>query len=195
MSLEIVAVVFGLVLLAELPDKSMIATVVLATRERSLPVWLGSAGALVLQAGIAVAAGKLLALLPHRVLEVVVSALFAAGGLYLLLSREETAAEEGEAQAERATRPHRVALTTFGVIFVGEFGDLTQVLTANLAAHYGQPWAVFTGSALALITAASLAVTVGRGVGRVVPLVVIRKVAGLLLLGLAAYTAVSAATS
>jgi Ca2+/H+ antiporter, TMEM165/GDT1 family len=193
-SLEVIAVVFGLILVAELPDKTMIATVVLSSRERPFAVWVGSAGALVVQAAIAVLAGGLLALLPHRVVDVVVAVLFAGGGLYLLLSREATAEEKGEEEAAQETGSRRVVLTTFGIIFVGEFGDLTQILTANLSAHYRQPWAVFIGAALGLMAAAGLAVTLGRGLSRYVPLAVIRKVAGVLLLGLAVYTAVSAAT-
>lgn len=193
MSLEIIAVVFGVILVAELPDKTMIATVVLSSRQRPLAVWIGSAGALVAQAALAVVAGGFLALLPHRVVEVVVAVLFAAGGVYLLVTKEEGAEEKGEAEASRSPGARRVVLTTFGIIFVGEFGDLTQILTANLAAHYKDPWSVFVGAALGLAAAAGLAVTFGRGLSRYVPLSVIRRVAGVLLLGLAVYTAVSAA--
>jgi putative Ca2+/H+ antiporter (TMEM165/GDT1 family) len=192
-SLRVIAVVFGVILVAELPDKTMIATVVLGSRQRPLAVWIGSSTALVVQAALAVVAGGFLALLPHRVVEVVVAALFAAGGVYLLVTKEEGAEEKGEEEAARAQGARRVALTTFGIIFVGEFGDLTQILTANLAAHYKDPWSVFVGAALGLMVAAGLAVTFGRGLSRYVPLSVIRRVAGVLLLGLAAYTAVSAA--
>ena len=61
------------------------------------------------------------------------------------------------------------------MIFVGEFGDLTQILTANLAAHYRQPWSVFTGAALGLLTVPGVGVLSGRALVRVLPLNVIRK--------------------
>jgi Ca2+/H+ antiporter, TMEM165/GDT1 family len=193
MNLGVVAAVFGLILVAELPDKTMIATVVLASRERPLLVWIASSAALVVQAALAVVAGGLLALLPHRIVEVIVAVLFAAGGIFLLVSKQEEAEEAGEEEAEHLQGSGRVLLTTFGIIFVGEFGDLTQVLTANLAAHYKDPWSVFVGAALGLMAAVTLAVTAGRGLARVVPLQVIRRAAGVLLLGLAIYSAVSAA--
>lgn len=63
--------------MAELPDKTMIATIVLSSRSRPLPVWIGAALAMVVNAAVAVLAGRLLELLPHRWVEAVVAALFA----------------------------------------------------------------------------------------------------------------------
>ena len=77
---------------------------------------------------------------------------------------------------------------------MAELGDLTQVLTANLAAHYHQPWSVFLGACLALVTVVGIGVVSGRALLRVLPLGVIRKAAGLILAGFAVYSAVAAAT-
>ena len=63
---------------------------------------------------------------------------------------------------------HRIALTAFVVIFVAEWGDLTQILTANLAAHYHDALSVGVGALLALWTVAGLAVVSGQSVLRVV---------------------------
>src|SRR5215831_5997541 len=62
--------VFGVIFLAELPDKTALAALILATRHRALPVFLGAALALTLQSVIAVAAGSLLARLPTQIVHV-----------------------------------------------------------------------------------------------------------------------------
>ena len=194
MSLSVVAVTFGLMFVAEFPDKTMIATVILASRHRALPVWLGAVGAFTVHAALAVVAGSLLAKLPHRIVESVVAALFALGSAYLLLKRETKELEEGEQEAEKVQDPKRIALAAFGVILVGEFGDLTQILAANLAAKYHQPLSVFVGAVLGLAAVCGVGVIGGRAVIRIIPLTVVRKTAGVLLAGLCAYTVYSAVT-
>lgn len=193
MSLSVVALTFGLIFVAELPDKTMIATIVLASRRRPLPVWAGAATAMVFNSALAVGVGRLFELLPHRALETVVAALFTAGSLYLLISREESAARHAENNAERARGGRHIALASFIVIVAAEFGDITQVLTANLAAHYRQPWAVFTGASTALVVVAGIGAIGGRALLRVLPLGVIRRLAGALLAAFAVYAAVQAA--
>ena len=193
MDLSVVAVTFGVIFVAELPDKTMIATIVLASRHRPLPVWTGAAAAMLVNSAVAVLAGRLLELLPHRAVECVVAALFVAGALYLLLTAEASAERKGEGKALRPRRDRHVALTSFAVIIVAELGDLTQILTANLAAHYHQPWSVFVGASAALVVVVGIGVIGGRALLRVLPLGVIRKAAGAILAGFAVYTAVSAA--
>jgi putative Ca2+/H+ antiporter (TMEM165/GDT1 family) len=193
MALGVVAITFGIIFVAELPDKTMIATIVLASRHRPLPVWIGAAAAMLVNSAVAVAAGRLLELLPHRAVEAAVAALFAAGSLYLLLTSEVATEEEGEDEASHGSTDRNVALTAFGVIIVAELGDLTQILTANLAAHYHQPWSVFVGASAALISVMAIGVIGGRALLRVLPLRVIRKIAGTLLAGLAVYTLVEVA--
>lgn len=194
MHLSVVAVTFGLIFVAELPDKTMIASVVMAGRYRPLAVWVGAAVAMLVNSAVAVAAGRVLALLPHRVVDAVVAALVAAGALYLLLSKESTQEREGAETADRARRFHRVAAGAFVVIVLAEIGDITQVLTANLAAHYRDPWSVLIGSAAALVLVVSIGVIAGQRIVRVLPLSVIRKTGGVLLGGFAVYSAVKAAT-
>jgi Ca2+/H+ antiporter, TMEM165/GDT1 family len=194
MSLSVVAVTFGVIFVAELPDKTMIATIVLASRYRPLAVWVGAALAMVVNSAVAVLAGRLLELLPHRWVEAVVALLFAVGALYLFLVKEPTETQKGEEEADTVRSARRVALGAFTVIVVAELGDLTQILTANLAAHYHDPWSVFVGSATALVSVMALGVIGGRALLRVLPLATIRKVAGTILAGFAIFTAVQAAT-
>jgi len=193
MSLTTAAITFGLIFVAELPDKTMIATVVLASRYRPLPVWIGAAVAMTVNSLVAVVAGRLLTLLPHRAVEAAVSALFLAGALYLLFTPETAIAREGEREAAAARKSHHIALTAFGIIIVAELGDLTQILTANLAAHYHDPWSVFVGATAALVTVMGIGVLGGRALLRVMPLGAIRKAAAALLAGFALYAAVEAA--
>jgi putative Ca2+/H+ antiporter (TMEM165/GDT1 family) len=62
---------------AELPDKTMVATIILVTRYRHpLGVWLGAAAAFLVHVVVAVAAGSAIALLPERVVGGVVTVLF-----------------------------------------------------------------------------------------------------------------------
>jgi len=192
MNIGIIAAVFALVAVAELPDKTMIATLVMGSRGRPAWVWLGCAGAFLVHVVLAVVAGRLLQLLPHRTLEIVVTVLFFGGAVYLLAVPEKAEEDKGEAEAEAekeaaSTRPWRIAGTAFGVILVGEFGDLTQLLTVNLTAKYHEPFSVFTGALLALWAVAALGAFGGKALLRVIPVSLIRRIGGVVLLGFAAY--------
>jgi putative Ca2+/H+ antiporter (TMEM165/GDT1 family) len=179
-NLAIAATVFGVVVPAELPDKTFIASLVMGSRFAALPVWVGASLAFVVHAAIAVTAGRLLTLLPHRVVEIIVAVVFAAGAVYLLLGREAHQEHEGAAAARRAiAHPGRVGLTAFVVIFIAEWGDITQILIANLAARYHDPLSVFVGGAVALSAVAAIGVLSGRALPRIVPLELMRRIAGI----------------
>jgi putative Ca2+/H+ antiporter (TMEM165/GDT1 family) len=183
--------VFALIFVAELPDKTMIATLIMGSRYRPVLVWIGATAAFTIHAAIAVLAGHLLALLPHAWVEGVTALLFAGGAAYLLFVPEKEEEEEGAEEVEAAPAGLRPIATAFAVIFVGEFGDLTQILTANLAAKYHQPWSVFIGAIAALTAVAALGAFGGRALLRVLPLGVIRKAGGVLLGGFAVYSLVA----
>ncbi|WP_034263426.1 TMEM165/GDT1 family protein [Actinospica robiniae] len=189
MSLALIATVFGLVFLAELPDKTALASLVLGTRYRPSYVFTGAAAAFAVHVVLAIAAGSLLTLLPHRVLEGVVAALFLLGAVLMLRGRHGEEEEEHiDIKGGKAPTFARVATTAFGVILVAEFGDLTQILTANLAARYHDPIAVGIGAVAGLWAVAALAIVGGRGLLKLVPMTVITRVAGLLMLLLAGFS-------
>jgi putative Ca2+/H+ antiporter (TMEM165/GDT1 family) len=189
--LSVVATVFAIIFVAELPDKTMIATLIMGSRYRPLLVWIGATAAFGVHATLAVAVGQLLELLPHRWIEAVTALLFAAGAAYLLFVPEKEEEEEGEHEADSARQGARTVAAAFLVIFVGEFGDLTQILTANLAAKYHAPASVFVGAFAALASVAALGAFGGRALLRVLPLAMIRKGGGVLLAGFAVYTLVT----
>jgi putative Ca2+/H+ antiporter (TMEM165/GDT1 family) len=182
-------VCFPVIFIGELPDKTMFATLVMATKAKPHYVWLGAAGAFVIHVAIATTVGvALFAVLPHRVVDAVVAAMFLGGAFY---AWREGAKDEVELTARQATR-HGVVLTSFIVIFLAEWGDLTQILTANLAAKYHSPLSVGVGSVLALWTVAALAVTGGNSLMRFVNIATVRKVTAAALVVLALYTGWSA---
>jgi len=187
---SVIATVFVIIFVAELPDKTMIATLIMGSRYRPLLVWVGATLAFAIHAALAVAVGQLLQLLPHKWIEGVTAVLFAAGAAYLLFVPEEEEEEEGEEEADSARKGLKTVAAAFLVIFVGEFGDLTQILTANLAAKYHSPAEVFIGAFAALASVAAVGAFGGRALLRFLPLAVIRKAGGVLLAGFAVYTLV-----
>jgi putative Ca2+/H+ antiporter (TMEM165/GDT1 family) len=188
--LSIVLAVFPVIFVGELPDKTMFASLVLASRGKPAVVWVGAAGAFALHVVIATTIGVgLFHLLPHRAVEGFVTLLFAGGSLLAFL---EAGKEDEEALVEREAQSHRrVATTAFAVIFIAEWGDLTQILTANLAAHYHSPLSVAVGATAALWAVAGLAVVSGQGLMRKVPVKRVRQVTGVILAILAVISLVA----
>lgn len=196
------ALAFALIFPAEFPDKTFIASLVLATRFRHLWVWAGIVAAFGIQMAIAVAAGSLLTLAPQRVVLGVTLVLFVVGAVILIRgglasraaerSAEDQEVQEVQARVARtqARSPWRVIVTAFLVIFVAEWGDLSQLLTAGLAARTGSPLSVFLGAWVAVSVVCGIAVVVGAWLQHRVSIWRIRLVSGALLLGLAAWTAV-----
>lgn len=198
MSIALIATVFALIVPAELPDKTFVATLVLATRFRAMPVFVGSALALIVQALIAVAVGGAIAKLPATPVHAVSAAIFALGAVLMLRAIEDPEAEEREVDRELASTPAepsqlRVIATAFVVLFLAEWGDLTQLLTASLAAKYDDPVSVFIGSAAGLVAVAAIGVTGGRALMRVLPLAWIRRIAAVAFGVVAVLTALQAA--
>lgn len=168
MNLPVLLTTLAVVVPAELPDKTALASLMLGSRFRPVYVFAGVAAAFTVHVAVALAAGRLLALLPHRVLSVVVAVLFGAGAALLVWGRRE---DEEVNRATAATQPTflRVAATSFVVIFLGEFGDLTQIVIVNLAARYHDPLAVGLGALAGLWAVAAMAIAGGRGLLKVVP--------------------------
>jgi putative Ca2+/H+ antiporter (TMEM165/GDT1 family) len=164
----VAATTFALVFPAELPDKTALASLLLGSKYRAGYVFTGVAAAFAVHVLLALIAGSLLTLLPHRVLSIIVAVLFGLGAVVLIRGRKD--ADEA-VKEDQETPPTflRVAVTSFVVIFIAEFGDLTQILIVNLAAKYHDPLAVGVGSWLALIGVAALALAGGRGLLRLIP--------------------------
>lgn len=191
MNLAVVLTAFAVIFPAEMPDKTALASLVLGSRYRPGYVFAGVAAAFAMHVVLAVAAGSLLGLLPRRPLEVAVAVLFVIGAIVLLRDRPHDQDEQTEL-GEKANRFWPVALTSFGVVAIAEFGDLTQIAIATLAARYHAPLAVGTGSVLALWAVAGLAIAGGRGLQKLVPLRWITRVAAGVMLILAGVSVAAA---
>jgi putative Ca2+/H+ antiporter (TMEM165/GDT1 family) len=177
--------VFPIIFIGELPDKTMFASLVMATRGRPRQVWLGAAGAFLVHVVIATTVGvAIFAILPHRVVEGLVAAMFLFGALFAY--RESVKNEEELAEDEISK--HGVVVTAFIVIFVAEWGDLTQILTVNLAAHYHSALSVGVGATLALWAVAAIAVLSGQTLLRFISVTTIRRVTAVVLVALAGYS-------
>jgi Ca2+/H+ antiporter, TMEM165/GDT1 family len=189
MSVGVLFATFALVAVAELPDKTMVATLVMGSRHRPVLVWAGASAAFLVHVCVAVAAGRLVALLPRTPLQAVVTAVFFLAGMAMLVVPERRSEERGEKDAARPVRAGSwaVVATAFVVVLVAELGDLTQLLTIDLSARYHQPWAVGVGAFAALVAVSALGAFGGRALVRWLPMAWIRRAGGLVLLGMAAY--------
>jgi Ca2+/H+ antiporter, TMEM165/GDT1 family len=162
LDLAIVVAVFPVIFIAELPDKSMFASLVMASRGHPFMVWLGTAVAFAVHVAIATSIGVgLFRVLPQEAIDIAVAILFAVSAATAFIAAFE--AEQHQQQIINEHRAHRIFATAFVVIFLAEWGDLTQVLTANLAVRYGSGLSVAVGATLALWSVSVLAVLGGHG--------------------------------
>lgn len=196
MNLGTAALVFGVIFISELPDKSMFAALMLGTRYRPLYVWMGAASAFLVHVIIAVTIGQAFNLLPHRVVDLVVALLFLAGALLLLFGKhgvEEDPKPKELAKFEGNSHSFwRIYGAAFGLIFLSEWGDITQIATANYTAHYHDPLSVGLGSVLALWSVTTLAIVMGSKLIKYIPARTLQRVTAVILLLFAAVSAYGA---
>ena len=198
MDLVTIVVAFGTIFVVELPDKTFIATLVLSTRYRPLAVWIGVGLAFGVQTLVAVTAGALATLLPDTLVKTVAMAIFLLGAFLLFRTAPSADAEEKEQEEEFAAKagadqgPNsfvKAAVASFLVLFVAEWGDLSQLLTISLVTKYDHV-NIFLGAWLALLTVSGLAVVAGRLLLRHLRLSVLHYVGAAVCLLLAAVTLV-----
>ena len=190
MSIRSLVQAFVTIFPAELPDKTMIATILLVTRYRRPGwVWLGAVSAFTLHVLVAVAAGSAISLLPDTPVKLVVAALFAIGAVLLLRGARSHSDERVDADAPfTLTTIHGTVFGSFALILLAEWGDLTQLATASLAAKSGDPVSTGAGALLALAAVAAIAVAFGRQLVARVPLHKINYVGAAVFAALAVWT-------
>ena len=184
-----ILLVFGVVFIAELPDKSMFASLALSTRYPKLYVWAGAAAAFLTHVIIAVTAGHFLTLLPKKPLELIVGLLFLVGACLLFFGKDEDESKEEDKlrRGKQLTQGFwKVFVTSYAVVFLGEWGDITQIATANYAAKYHDIWSVGIGATLALWSVAGLGVLLGSKLLNKVPARKLQVITGAILLLFAA---------
>jgi putative Ca2+/H+ antiporter (TMEM165/GDT1 family) len=193
--LGVIAVTFAAIFVVELPDKTFVAALVLATRYRPWAVWVGVGLAFLVQTLIACTVGQVVTYLPPEVVEVVAGLIFLAGGVLLLREAPKADAEEAQTEEEyaaKATSP-KTGLAAIGasflVLFAAEWGDLSQLLTISLVGRYHDAVSVFIGAWSALLLVSGLAVVAGRFLLRHMRLSTIHYVGAAVCFLLAAVTA------
>lgn len=193
MDLAVLAVVFGAIFVVELPDKTFIATLVLATKFRPIYVWIGVGLAFTVQTIVAVAVGRAASFLPEDAVRVLALVMFLIGAVLLFREGRSHHVDSGEEYVEKAGNargPFRSILASFLVLFAAEWGDLSQLLTITFVARYDDPVSVFVGALGALLIVSALACLLGRALLRYVPLHMLHYVGAavcVLMAGLTAY--------
>jgi putative Ca2+/H+ antiporter (TMEM165/GDT1 family) len=189
MSIKDLLQAFATVFPAELPDKTMIATVMLVARyRRPVWVWAGAALAFTVHVVVAVAAGSLLGLLPDVVVKVAVAALFLTGAVLLFRAARTAASEEVADEKPVAATVAATVIGSFGLVVLAEWGDLTQLATASLAAKSSEPVSIGIGAWLALVSVAAIAATFGRQLVARVPIHKVNYLGATVFAGLAVWT-------
>jgi Ca2+/H+ antiporter, TMEM165/GDT1 family len=180
------AIVFATVFVAELPDNSGLASLVLGTRYRASWVFAGAAAAFAVHVVLAVTCGGLLGLLPHKIVQIAVAVVFLVGAVLVLRADDDD--DEAEIKAAGAGF-WAVAATSFGVILLAELGDLSDIVIASLAARYHHDLvAVGIGSVLALWAVTAVAILGGQGLLKILPLRWITRLAALVMVVMAGFT-------
>jgi putative Ca2+/H+ antiporter (TMEM165/GDT1 family) len=172
----------------------LFATLILSTRFPSWLVWLGAASAFLVHVVIAVTFGRFLTLLPHRLLEAVIATLFLLGAGLVFFGKNslDKHGKHARLTTQQAHEPWKVFATAFSVIFIGEWGDITQIATANYAARYHDTVNVAIGATLGLWTVTALAVIVGTRALTLIPPKVLQRITAIVLLTFGIISLVSA---
>src|SRR4051794_6165325 len=158
----VVALTFLAIFVVELPDKTFLATLVLATKYRPILVWIGVSLAFLVQTTVAVLLGHAVSFLPENVVHAAAGAMFVAGAVILIREGRSHQANEGADVETKDVHGLRAVLASFLVLFAAEWGDLSQLLTISLVAKYDDPASVFIGALTALLVVSGLAVVAGK---------------------------------
>lgn len=178
---------FGVVFVAELGDKSQLMALTFATKYRPALVMTGIVAATVLINAISVGVGYGLGLaLPTRWISLVAGLLFLGFALWTLRGEDE---EDDEVLSRVGSGP--VVMTVGSAFLLAELGDKTMLATITLASQNG--WAgTWLGATLGMVAAAALAITVGRQLGKRLPVRAVRYVAAALFAGFGVWLLVEA---
>jgi len=165
---ELFVSTFGLIFVAELPDKTAFAALFLATCHNPFAVFVGAAAAFVIQSLVAVAFGSVLSLLPSSFVHIGAGILFLIFAVLMWCRQEPKDDAPQSPCGKKSVRFSKSMVSSFLVIFAAEWGDLTQLATATLEAKYSSPITIFTSATLALWAVTAVGVVVGRYAKKVI---------------------------
>ena len=168
--------VFVAIFLAELPDKTMFATLMLSTRmRRPLAVWIGVSIGYCTHVTVAGLFGSALSKLPERPIHAVVGFVFLGSGILMFRSSRDKQEKQDEIKVSRNF--FQVVYISTSAILVAEFADLTQLATVGFAVRTGDSLGVAIGAATALCTVSAIAVAAGAWLQRKVKLQLVQRAA------------------
>ena len=172
---------FVLIFLAEIPDKTALAIIMMATRGKPFAIFLGVGFAFFIQTVAAVLFGSVLSYFPEKWIHVGSGFLF-LGFAVATWRRVQAEDEKEEGELIRKEKGGlgkfwRAAWSSFLVIFIAEWGDLTQLATASLVARFNSVWTIFFASLLALWAATAVTIVIGVKLKKIIKPDVISKVA------------------
>jgi putative Ca2+/H+ antiporter (TMEM165/GDT1 family) len=164
---------FGLILIAELGDKTQLAIISLSSKRKSKTVFIAALLALALVDGVsALMGGAIAALIPALWIGLGAGAVFITFAVYTLFI-------EKSEKPDVEQRPLAL-LSSFSLVALMELGDKTQLAVVSLSAEYDAPVMVFIGVMLAFVVLTTLGVVLGAALSRWVPLKYVRIGSGLL---------------
>jgi putative Ca2+/H+ antiporter (TMEM165/GDT1 family) len=178
---------FALIFVAELPDKTAFATLLLATTGNPWAIFLGAASAFLIQSLVAVTCGSFLSALPPRWVHLGAGILFL---LFAFLAWRRKAENQTDLPEDTSTSQKSFLKTvshSFVIIFIAEWGDLTQLASASLVARYGEPITIFVAATLSLWTVTGIAIVIGNRAKKFLNPVVLNKVAAVAFSAVGAY--------
>ena len=161
MNWQLFMATFSLVFISEIPDKTAFAALLMAGEGGFLFLFSGIALAFLIQTFIAVWIGGYIGLLPVMIVKIGTAILFLVFS-YLSWRRSHDGEEPPEPETPTRRSSIKIFLKAFMVIFAAEWGDLTQLTTASLAAKYQDRISVFSGALLALWSVTILALILGK---------------------------------
>lgn len=164
---------FALVGLAEVGDRTQLATLTLSTRYgKPFQVFLGAILAFLVADGLAVLAGdSLVKVVPPIFLKVASGLLFLIFGVLALRGKDQ--------DGVKVTDRSRPLLASFNIVLFSEMGDKTQITAALLAAEFNAPLLILLGALTAVGVLSIIAVVVGVKLHQLVPLRVLRLASGI----------------
>jgi putative Ca2+/H+ antiporter (TMEM165/GDT1 family) len=157
--------VFSLIFVAELPDKTALIILLMATKGRPWPLFWGVALAFLVQNIVAVVFGRAISLLPEYWVHLAAGIMFF---VFAVQNWRSAAKPEDEDEATQLAASGKSEFwqrlgRAFVVIFIAEWGDLTQLATASFTAQYPQQMGtVFVASTAALWSVTGVIIGIGQ---------------------------------
>lgn len=146
---------FLLVALAEFADKTQLLIIMLASKtNKHFNLFWGIILAFAIVDGIAILAGSLIAnIIPNIIMKIIAGGIFIIFGIITFIKREE--------EIKLNKKEINPFITGFLLIFIGEWGDKTQIASAAFATQYN-PWLVFFGVIFAMSLMSILSIFLGN---------------------------------